>query len=222
MTTLMVRELDLIEQFKDLSLVCKAERAIQSFEYLLRACVLEKGVAWDYFLPLIEFTYNNDYHSSIGMTPFEDFHGRRCKTPLCWQKSYHDKRRKALEFREGDHVFLRITVVTGVGRTLKSKKLTPRFIGPYQISQHIGVIAYGVALLPSLSNLHAVFHVSQLRKYIPDPSHIIQMDDVQVQDNLIMEVLPVRIEDREVKQLRGKEIVLVKVVWRGPVGGNLT
>lgn len=105
---------------------------------------------------------------------------------------------------------------------MKSKKLTLRFIGPYQISQHIGVIACNVALLPSLSNLHVVFHVSQLRKYIPDPSHIIQMDDVQVQDNLIVEALPVRIEDREVKQLRGKEIVLVKVVWRGPVGGNLT
>lgn len=62
----------------------QTERAIQSFEYLLRACVLEKGMAWDYFLPLIEFTYNNDYNSSIEIIPFEDFHGRRCKTPLCW------------------------------------------------------------------------------------------------------------------------------------------
>ncbi|XP_050875109.1 uncharacterized protein LOC127078719 [Lathyrus oleraceus] len=138
------------------------------------------------------------------------------------QKSYHDKRRKDLEFQEGDHVFLRVTPVTGVGRALKSKKLTPRFIGPYQITQKIGVVAYRVALPPSLSNLLDMFHVSQLRKYIHDPSHMIQMDDVQVRDNLTVEVSPIRIEDREVKQLRGKEIVLVKVVWGGPAGGNMT
>ena len=127
------------------------------------------------------------------------------------QKSYHDKRRKALEFQEGDHVFLRVTPLTGVGRALKSKKLTPRFIGPYQISERIGTVAYRVGLPPHLSNLHDVFHVSQLRKYVPDPSHVIPRDDVQVRDNLTIETLPVRIKGREVKKLRGKEIPLVKV-----------
>jgi len=63
--------------------------------------------------------------------------------------------------------------VTGVGRTLKSKKLTPRFSGPYQISERVGTVAYRVGLSPDLSNLHDVFHVSQLRKYVPDPSHVI-------------------------------------------------
>ena len=72
------------------------------------------------------------------------------------QKSYHDKRRKDLKFQEGDHVFLRVTPVTGVGRALKSKKLTPRFIGPYQISERIGTVAYRVGLPPHLSNLHDV------------------------------------------------------------------
>ena len=61
--------------------------------------------------------------------------------------------------------------------------------------------------------LHDVFHVSQLWNYISDPSHVIHMDDVQVQDNLIMETMLVRITDREMKTLRGKEIALVKVVW---------
>ena len=60
--------------------------------------------------------------------------------------------------------------------------------------------------------LHDVFHVSQLRKYVPDPSHVIQSDDVQVRDNLTVETLPVRIDDRKVKTLRGKEIPLVRVV----------
>jgi len=138
------------------------------------------------------------------------------------QKSYHDKRRKDLEFQEGDHVFLRVTPVTGVGRALKSKKLTPRFIGPYQISERIGTVAYRVGLPPHLSNLHDVFHVSQLRKYVSDPSHVIPRDDVQVRDNLTVETLPVRIEGREVKRLRGKEISLVKVVWGGATGESLT
>ncbi|XP_050896663.1 uncharacterized protein LOC127103449 [Lathyrus oleraceus] len=93
------------------------------------------------------------------------------------QKSYHDKRRKALEFEVDDHVFLRVTPVTGVGRALKSRKLTPHFIGPYHISEKVGDVAYRITLPPSLANLHDVF---QLRRYIADPSHVIQLDDVEI------------------------------------------
>ncbi|XP_050885313.1 uncharacterized protein LOC127089308 [Lathyrus oleraceus] len=107
-------------------------------------------------------------------------------------------------------------------RALKSKKLAPCFIGPYQITQKIGVIGYCVTLPPSFSNLYDVFHVPQLRKYIHDPSHVIQMDDVQVQDNMTVEASYIWIEDKGVKQLCGKEIFLVKVVWGGPAGGNMT
>lgn len=76
------------------------------------------------------------------------------------QKSYHDKRRKDLEFREGDHVFLRVNHVTGVGRALKLKKLTPKFIGLYHIFQRFGIVAYKVSFPPDLSNLHDVLYVS--------------------------------------------------------------
>ncbi|XP_058733126.1 uncharacterized protein LOC131604720 [Vicia villosa] len=113
------------------------------------------------------------------------------------QKSYHDKRRKALEFEKDDHVFLRVTLVTGVGRALKLRKLTPRFIGLYQISE-------------------------RLKRYVADPSYVVQLDDVQVRDNLTVETSPIWIEDRKVKKLRGKEIDLVKVVWGGPADGNVT
>jgi len=145
-------------------------------------------------LPLVEFTYNNNYHSSIGMAPYEALYGRRCRTPLCWQqdgesvvlgqeffqqttekvkmiqdrmratqsrqKSYADKMRMPLMFEAGDHVFLRVTPTAGIGRKLKSRKLTPRFIGPYQIMRRIGPVAYEIALPPHLANLHNVFHVS--------------------------------------------------------------
>lgn len=85
------------------------------------------------------------------------------------EKCHHDKRRKDLKFQDDDHVFLRVTLVTGFGRALNSKKLTPHFIGLYQITQRIGAVSYRVALPPSISNLHGVFHVSQLRKYVHDP-----------------------------------------------------
>ncbi|KAK2362674.1 hypothetical protein QL285_087716 [Trifolium repens] len=230
----------------------QTERTNQSLEDLLRACVLDDRGSWDDVLPLIEFTYNNSYHSTIGMAPYEALYGRRCQTPLCWyqdgeslivgpemvqqttdkvrkirammkvaqdrQKSYADRRRRPLEFEEGDHVFLRVTPTTGVGRALKAKKLTPKFIGPYQILERVGKVAYRIALPPVLSLIHDVFHVSQLRKYTPDPSHVITPDDIQLRDNLSFEVPPIKIADRKMKRLRTKEIPLVKVIWNEATG----
>jgi len=145
----------------------QSERTIHSLEDLLRACVLEDSGNWDKYLPLIEFTYNNNFHSSIGMTPYEALYGRKCRTPLCWfefrenlllspeliqqiinkirmiqaklkttqnrQKSYANKRRRPLEFLEGDYVFLKVTPIKEISRATTSKKLIHCFIGPYQI-----------------------------------------------------------------------------------------
>ncbi|KAK2401008.1 hypothetical protein QL285_050644 [Trifolium repens] len=230
----------------------QTERTNQSLEDLLRACVLDDRGSWDDVLPLIEFTYNNSFHASIGMAPYEALYGRRCQTPLCWyqdgesmivgpemvqqttdkvrkirammkvaqdrQKSYADRCRRPLEFEEGDHVFLRVTPTTVVGRALKAKKLTPKFIGPYQILERIGKVAYRIALPPVLSLIHDVFHVSQLRKYTPDPSHVITPDDIQLRDDLSFEVPPIKIADRKMKRLRTKEIPLVKVIWNEATG----
>ena len=81
------------------------------------------------------------------------------------------------------------------GRVLKSRKLTPKFIGPYQITRRIGPVAYEIALPPYLANLHNVFHVSQLRKYMADPSHVLEVDDIQVWKDLTIEAGPIRILD---------------------------
>nr|KYP46506.1 Retrotransposable element Tf2 [Cajanus cajan] len=230
----------------------QSERTIQSLEDLLRACVLDHLGSWEEVLPLVEFTYNNSFHASIGMAPFEALYGRRCRTPLCWyqdgesvvvgpelvlqttekvkmiqekmriaqskQKLYADKRRKPLEFVEGEHVFLKVTPTSGVGRALKARKLTPRFVGPYQIVQRVVPVAYQLALPPSLSNLHDVFHVSQLRKYVHNPSHVVELDDVQVKQNLTFEKFPVAVTDHKLKELRGKSIALVKVLWDAATG----
>jgi len=84
-------------------------------------------------------------------------------------------------------VFLIVNPVTGVRRALKCWKLTPRFVGLFEIVEKVGVVAYPIALPPSLSNLHDVFHVSHLQKYVYDASHVIEVDDLEVRDNLTVE-----------------------------------
>ena len=138
------------------------------------------------------------------------------------QKSYYDRRRKSLEFLIGDYVFLKVSPTTGVRRALKSRKLSPKFIGPFEVLERVGSVAYQIALPPKFSNLHPVFHVSQLRKYIHDPSHVIHLDPIEVQDNLTYDVVPLKIIDWRNKQLRGKTISLVKVVWSSTDDGDAT
>ncbi|XP_057760347.1 uncharacterized protein LOC130980713 [Arachis stenosperma] len=127
------------------------------------------------------------------------------------QKSYADQRQKPLEFKEGEHIFLKVTPTIGVGRAIKTKKLNPRYIGSFEILKRIGPAAYRIALPPYLSNLHDVFHVSQLQKYTLDASHIVEPDLIQVREDLTLPVIPVRIDDTSIKRLRGKEVSLVKV-----------
>jgi len=102
------------------------------------------------------------------------------------------RKRRPPEFKKGDHVFLKVTPTTRIGRVMKSKKLTSRFIGPYQILRKIGLDAYQICLPPFLSDLHNVFHVSQLRKYIFDPTHVIRPDTVQLKNNLTFDAMSTR------------------------------
>ncbi|KAI3749596.1 hypothetical protein L2E82_20210 [Cichorium intybus] len=69
----------------------QSERTIQTVEDMLRSCVMDFGGNWDKHLPLVEFSYNNSYHSSIGMPPFEALYGRKCRTPLCWLEAGETK-----------------------------------------------------------------------------------------------------------------------------------
>ncbi|GJW05841.1 putative reverse transcriptase domain-containing protein [Tanacetum coccineum] len=105
----------------------QSERTIQTLEDMLRACVMDFSGSWDTHLPLVEFSYNNSYHTSIKCMPFEALYGRKCRSPVIWteikerlktarsrQKSYADKRRKPLEFKVGDRVLLKVSPWKGV------------------------------------------------------------------------------------------------------------
>ena len=96
----------------------------------------------------------------------------------------------------------------------KKGKLSPRYIGPYQIVRRIGKVAYELDLPATLEGVHPVFHVSMLRKYIGDPSRVFPIEDIQVTEELCYEEQPIAILDRQVRKLRNKEVVLVKVLWR--------
>ena len=92
--------------------------------------------------------------------------------------------------------------------------MSPRFIGPYEILERVGPIAYRLALPPKLTKLHDVFHVSTLRRYRLDESHILPLQDVQVQSDFPYDEEPKAILTREIKQLRNKKVPLVKVLWQ--------
>ncbi|KAA0033196.1 ty3-gypsy retrotransposon protein [Cucumis melo var. makuwa] len=138
----------------------------------------------------------------------------RMHTAQSRQNSYADVRRKDLEFEVGDKVFLKVAPMRGVLRFERRGKLSPRFVGPFEILERIGPVAYHLALPPSLSTVHDVFHVSMLRKYVPDPSHVVDYEPLEIDENLSYTEQPVEVLAREVKTLRNKEIPLVKVLWR--------
>ena len=95
----------------------------------------------------------------------------------------------------------------------RNGKLSPRFIGSYEVSERVGPVAYRLILPPELEKIHNVFHVSMLRRYRSNPSHVITPSEIEIQPNLSYEEEPVRILMREVKELRNKKIPLVKVLW---------
>ena len=120
---------------------------------------------------------------------------RRLLTAQIRQRSYVDKRRQPLKFEVGDHVFLKVMFKRGVVRFGKRGKLSPRFTGPFEILERVGTIAYRLALPPSMSGVHEVFHVSILLKYTPDPAHVVDWGEIIVDIDETFEEGPVRILD---------------------------
>ena len=119
----------------------------------------------------------------------------RLKIAQSRQKSYADNCKQDLKFEVGDHVFLKVSTMKSIMRFGRKGKLNPRFVGPFEILERVGTLAYKVALPPSLSKIHNVFHVSTLRKYIYDPSHVVELEPIQISEDLTYEEVPVQIVD---------------------------
>ncbi|GJY84503.1 putative reverse transcriptase domain-containing protein [Tanacetum coccineum] len=224
----------------------QSERTIQMLEDMLRACVIDFGNGWDNHLPLVEFSYNNSYHTSIKAVPFESLYGRKCRSPVCWakvreapltgpeiihdttkkifkirdrmqavrdrQKIYADKRRRPLEFEVGDKVMLKVAPWKGVIRFRKCGKLNPHYIGPFLIIERIGPVAYRLELPQELSRVHNVFQVCNLKKCLSDDTLVIPLEEIQLDDKLNFVEEPVKIMNREVKQLKRSRILSLKSI----------
>ena len=136
------------------------------------------------------------------------------KTARDRHKSYADNRRRDLQFEIGDRVFLKISPWKGFFRFGKRGKLSPRFIGPYEIVSKVGPVSNKLKLLLELSRIHDTFHVSMLRKCIPDPSHVLRELPVQLKENMTYEERLVQIVDHKEQVLRSRVIPFVKVLWK--------
>ncbi|XP_028064494.1 uncharacterized protein LOC114267641 [Camellia sinensis] len=138
---------------------------------------------------------------------------KRLVTAQIHQKSYADRRRRLLSFEVGDHVFLKIFPRRGLMIFGQSRKLSPWFIGLFNIIEQVREVVYRLTLPPQLSRVHNVFHVSILHKYEPDPSHVLDWMDVKVDEDTSYEEKQVKIVDTREQVLRGRTIPLVKVLW---------
>ena len=138
---------------------------------------------------------------------------QRLLTAQSRQKSYADVRRRPLEFEVGDHVFLKVMSKRGVVRFGKRGKLSPRFIGLFEILERIGTVAYRLALPPSMSGVHKIFHISMLQKYTLDPAHVVDWGQIEVDTDGTFEEGPMCILDSRDQVLRCKTVRLVLVLW---------
>ncbi|GJZ18274.1 putative reverse transcriptase domain-containing protein [Tanacetum coccineum] len=198
----------------------QSERTIQTLEYMLRAYVLDFGGSWDVHLPLVELSYNNSYHASVRFAPFEI--KDRLKAARDRQKSYADKRRKPLDFSIGDYVLLKVSLWKGVVRFGKKGKLAPRFVGPFEIIEKVGPVAYMLDLLEELEGVHDTFHVSNLKKCLADPTLQVPLDEIQVDSRLNFVKEPMEILEKEFKKLKRSRIAIVKVRWNSKRGPEFT
>nr|GEW42478.1 putative reverse transcriptase domain, ribonuclease H-like domain protein [Tanacetum cinerariifolium] len=175
----------------------QSKRTIQTLEDMLRACTIDFGKGWEKHLPLVEFLYTNSYHASIEVALFEALYGQKCRSLVCWAE-------------------------VGIIRFGKRGKLNPRYIGPFKILKRIGPVSYKLELPKELNNVHNTFYVSNLKKCLSDESLIIPMKELKLDDKRNFVEEPVKIMDREIKQLRQSRIPIIKVRWNSKRGPEYT
>ncbi|XP_048140810.1 uncharacterized protein LOC125316496 [Rhodamnia argentea] len=135
------------------------------------------------------------------------------KTAHSHQKSYADKRRRSLGFQVGDHVFLKVYPMRGTSHFGKKGKLNPRYVGPFEIPKRIRNLACRLTLPPGLARVHKVFYVLMLKKYKPDPTHVLSYKEIELGEQAAYVECLIRIVDRKELVLQNKTIPLVKVTW---------
>ncbi|XP_020972512.1 uncharacterized protein LOC110269175 [Arachis ipaensis] len=141
------------------------------------------------------------------MAPFETLYGRRCRSPIGWFEVGEVKLLGPNLVQDAvENVFLRVSPMKGVIRFEKRDNFSPRYVGPFEILDRIGAVTYCLVLPSELFMIHPVFHVSMLRKYLPNPSHVLALQSIELKEDLSFEEERVAIVDCQVKKLCYKEI----------------
>ncbi|GKC82280.1 putative reverse transcriptase domain-containing protein [Tanacetum coccineum] len=190
-------------------------------EDILRACILDFGGSWDVHLSLVEFSYNNSYHSSVRCAPFEALSGKKCQSLIMWAEVgegqligpelVQETTKKISQIK--DRLKVVLSPWKGVVRFGKKGKLAPRFVGPSEIIEKVGPIAYRFDLPEELDGVHDTFHVLNLKNCLADPTLQVPLDEIHVDAKLNFVEEPVEILEREFKKLKHSKIAIVKVWW---------
>ncbi|GKE61960.1 putative reverse transcriptase domain-containing protein [Tanacetum coccineum] len=185
----------------------QSERTILTLEYMLRACVLDFGGSWDVHLSLAEFSYNNSYQSSVRCAPFEALYGGKCRYPIMWAEVREGQlivpelvqqtTEKILQIKDRIKDVRDLSPWKGVVRFGKKGKLAPRFVGPFEIIEKVGPMAYKLDFPEELNGVHDTFHMSNLKKCLADPT-------------------------LQFKKLKRSRIAIVKVRWNSKRGPEFT
>nr|GEV85854.1 putative reverse transcriptase domain-containing protein [Tanacetum cinerariifolium] len=212
----------------------QSERTIQMLEGMLRSCVLDIGKGWDRHLPLVEFSYNNNYYTSIKPAPFEALYGHKCRSPI-YRAEVGDSQLTVPEI-----IYETTEKIVQIKRRIQAahdrqKRYADVRQKPleFQVGDKVmlnvspckGVIRFGKRgkLNPhQLTKVHSTFHVSNLNKCLADEPLAISLDEIQLDDKLYFIEELVEIMDREVKHLKQSRISIVRVCWNSKRGLEFT
>ncbi|GKE26039.1 hypothetical protein Tco_1441423, partial [Tanacetum coccineum] len=163
----------------------QSESMIQTLEDIMRACVIDIG---------------GSYHLSIRCAPFEALYGRKCRSPDLWAEFRGSSLIGPELVQEMiDKVLLKVLPWNDVLHFGKKGKLAPRYIGPFEILERIGLVAYRLRLPAELNSVQDTFHVSNPKKCLTDASLHVPLDEIKVHKILRFIEEPVEIMDREIR-----------------------
>ncbi|GJS19647.1 reverse transcriptase domain-containing protein [Tanacetum coccineum] len=167
---------------------------------MLRACVLDFRGSWDVHLPLVEFSYNNSYHSSVRCAPFEALYGRKCRSLILWAEV-------------GEGQLIRHELVQKTIENISQIKDRLKAARDRQKIYVVGPVAYMLDFPDELNGVHDTFHVSNIKKCLADPTLQVRLDEIRVDAKLNFVEERVEILEREFKKLKRSRITIVKVRW---------
>ncbi|GKA56306.1 putative reverse transcriptase domain-containing protein [Tanacetum coccineum] len=189
----------------------QSERTIQTLEDMLRACILDFGGSWDVHLPLVEFSYNNSYYSSVKCAPFEALYGKKCHSLILWVEVgeghliglelVQETTKKISQIKD------RLKAVRDRQKSYANKRMKPLefSVGDY-IIEKVGLVSYRLDFPEELDGVHDTFHVSNLKKCLADPTLQVPLDEIRVDDKLNFVEEPGEILERDFKSLSGVEL----------------